>query len=202
MKLTLSFFEQDTLTVAKALVGAHLIFRNERRQHLVGRIVETEAYKADDPASHAFPLREIYPKDPKTTRKGFELFGAPGLSYFYLNYGMYWMLNVVTEKQGVAGGVLIRAVEPLEGLKVIHKNRPKVKRVEDLTNGPGKLTVAFGLDYQYHQISMTKEPLYFDLQKGAVDIKATQRIGITKGVERRWRYIDAESRFVSPSKFN
>lgn len=192
-----SFFERDTVLVAKELIGTLLVHAPEGEARCVGRIVETEAYKQDDPASHAFTKA----KKPNPLRRGAFLFGKPGLAYVYFNYGVHWMLNVVCEEEGTAGAVLIRAAEPLEGVDKM-KRRRGIDSVVDLANGPGKLTRAFGIDGTHQGVWLTKGPLHFlPRRKGdSPTIQATTRVGITKGVELPWRFIEAGSRFVSKGK--
>jgi DNA-3-methyladenine glycosylase len=165
----------------------------------VGRIVETEAYTQDDPAFHGWNL---YDEETGTVRdegRGADLFTAPGQGYVYLCYGVHWLLNVVTEPEGTGGAVLIRAVEPVEGIEQMRARRGD-RRDRDLTNGPGKLTEAFDVDDAFHQAALTGPPLYFvgrDLPAHET-IATSSRIGISKGVERQWRFFVEGNRYVSP----
>lgn len=197
---TADFFSRDTLDVARDLVGAFLVrIAADRDRRLVGRIVETEAYTQDDPAFHGWNL---YDEETDTVRdegRGADLFTAPGLGYVYLCYGVHWLLNVVTEPEGTGGAVLVRAVEPVEGIDQMRTRRGD-RRDRDLTNGPGKLTKAFGVDDAFHQVPLTEPPLYFvqrDLPAHET-IVTSSRIGISKGVERPWRFFVEGNRFVSP----
>lgn len=199
--LSPSFFDRSTVRVARALLGRRLIHEHPEslQGRLVGRIVETEAYTEDDPACHASHLS----RDPKTGEitgegRARDLFAAPGTAYVYLIYGMHWLLNVVTEPRGTAGAVLIRAVEPEAGIDVM-KERRSVSRQADLTNGPGKLTEAFGVAEDVHSTDLTAPPLYLAEGPGVDDSTVTQssRIGISKGVERPWRWYVTENPFVS-----
>ncbi len=197
--LSTSFFDRSTVEVARGLLGRRLVQERSSAGPLVGRIVETEAYTEDDPACHASHLS----RDSQTGRitgegRARDLFAAPGTAYVYLIYGMHWLLNVVTESKGTAGAVLIRAVEPESGIGMMEKRREVERRVE-LTNGPGKLTEAFDLDEEVHQTDLTEPPLYLasgpEMDEREVD--QSSRIGITKGVERPWRWYVAENPFVS-----
>ena len=130
------FFARDTARVARDLLGARLV-RVVGNSVLEGKVVETEAYYGEgDPPSHASSGR---------TARSEIMWRKPGLAYVYLIYGMYFMFNVVTESRGSPGAVLIRAVEPLEGLDSMEKNRGGISGA-DLTNGPGKLAQAFEID--------------------------------------------------------
>jgi len=199
--LSPSFFDRSTVQVARALLGCRLVYENRSIGQLVGRIVETEAYTADDPACHASHLsRDSNTGEIIGQGRGRDLFAAPGTAYVYLIYGMHWLLNVVTEPEGTAGAVLIRAVEPVSGLDVMRERRDVSRRV-DLTNGPGKLTDAFDLAEDFHRADLTAPPLYLadgsDVDDSAVE--QSSRIGISKGVERQWRWYVADSPFVSPA---
>jgi len=197
-----SFFERDTLDVAHDLVGALLVREcpDGNRDPLVGRIVETEAYTQDDPAFHGWNLYDAETDTVRTEGRGADLFTAPGLGYVYLCYGVHWLLNVVTEPEGIGGAVLIRAVEPRSGLDRMRARRGD-RRERDLTNGPGKLTEAFAIDDDFHQTRLTEPPLYFvrDDVPESETIATSSRIGISKGVERPWRFFVEGNRFVSPA---
>jgi DNA-3-methyladenine glycosylase len=195
------FFLRDTLSVARELVGARLVRErpDDDRERIVGRIVETEAYTQDDPAFHGWNLYDAETDTVREEGRGADLFAAPGLGYVYLCYGVHWLLNVVTEPEGTGGAVLIRAVEPVEGIEEIRKRRGD-RRDRDLTNGPGKLTEAFDIDDAFHLADLTGPPLYFVPGSLADDeaMVTSSRIGISKGVERQWRFFIEGNRFVSP----
>lgn len=195
-----SFFRRSTVEVARSLVGAFLV-REDGPDRRVGRIVETEAYTQDDPACHASSLHNANTDSGRRDGRAGDLFAAPGQGYVYLIYGMHWLLNVVTEPEGTAGAVLIRAVEPLEGWTAMRANRGADRRDVELTNGPGKLAEAFGLDDSFHGEDLTTPPLYFvpgDLAEGDV-LETSSRIGISKAVERPWRFFIRDHPFVSPA---
>ncbi len=144
-----------------------------------GRIVETEAYRPEDPACHAY-------RGP--TMRNRTMFGGPGLAYVYLSYGMHHLLNAVCEREGVGSAVLIRALRPLGGIQLMRQRRG---RESALCNGPGKLTQALGIDLSHdgHDL-LTGDGLAIspgDPPEG--EIVATTRIGITRGTELPWRYL-------------
>jgi DNA-3-methyladenine glycosylase len=188
-----NFYRQDSRAVARALLGAHL-HRRINGKTLVGKIVETEAYGVGDPACHAF--RGATPRTKV-------LFEEAGYSYVYFTYGMYWCFNVVANDVGVGEAVLVRAVEPLEGIDIMRANRPTVKLDRDLTNGPGKLCMAFALDKKDNGLDLIEDPDLF-ITKGEKmkdsDISVSSRIGLTVATEYDWRYFVNGNPFVSPGK--
>ncbi|MDR7532926.1 MAG: DNA-3-methyladenine glycosylase [Armatimonadota bacterium] len=175
------FFARDAVAVARALVGCLLVHETPRGR-LVGRIVETEAYRGpDDPASHAYR---------KTARSAI-MYGPPGRAYVYFTYGMHWCLNVVTGARGVPGAVLLRAVEPVAGVALMRRLRgagPDVPAAR-LAAGPGRLTRALGVGPRHNGRDLTRPPLY--LAAGAPRRKTVlvgPRVGITAARRRRWRF--------------
>jgi len=196
--LTPDFFIRSTLEVARDLIGK-LLVHEEEGHRLVGRIVETEAYREDDPACHAWS--EIKRRAGKAAWRGEVLMGEPGIAYVYLNYGMYWLLNVVTEPVGVGAAVLIRALEPVEGIEVMRARR-HVRNDRDLTSGPGKLTLAFDIDDRYHRLPLTEPPLYLAAEnpEPKVRVAISKRIGINKGAELPWRFYVPGNHWVSGKK--
>lgn len=194
-----SFFEQPTLTVARQILGHYLVYEHPQGR-LVGRIVEAEGYTQDDPAfigwgivDHATGL--IMPEG-----RGYDFFGKPGKAYVYKVYAKHWLLNVVTEREGRGGCVLIRAVEPVEGLSEMYARRPAARRPCDLTSGPGKLTQAFDLDHRFHNVPMDRPPLYLAAGEGAApaEITTTCRIGLSRGIDLPWRFYITGHPCVSP----
>ena len=184
------FFDRDTLAVARALIGQVLV-RRTRAGLLTGRIVETEAYIGeDDPACHA-----SHGRTPRTR----VMYGPPGHSYVYFTYGMYFMLNVVSEREGFPAAVLIRAVEPVLGVSGMRRRR-KVSADSGLTNGPGKLCIAFGIDLTLNGLDLTdpRSPLQIAAGDTASPVEWSPRIGIRQGTDRLWRCFLRDSRFVSP----
>ncbi len=187
-----SFYERGTITVAKELLGKFVV-RVVGRDRLVGRIVEVEAYRGfDDPASHAF-----HGITPRTT----PMFGEPGHAYVYFTYGNHYCFNVTTERTGVAGAVLIRALEPVEGVNVMKRFRPHVSTL-DITNGPGKLTKALCIDKSLNKIDLTKRGRLFLRGNNSerVEVACSVRIGITAGTDRLWRFFVNGNPYVS--RFN
>jgi len=151
--------------------------------------VETEAYYGEgDPGSHAFRG--------KTPRSSI-MWGKPGIAYVYFTYGMHYLFNVVVEKEGVPGAVLIRAVEPLEGIELMRKRR-NIRRLEDLTRGPARLTQAFDITTEENGIDLTQGNLLIkESKEEKFQIVTTARIGIKKGEKLPLRFYIKGSRFVS-----
>lgn len=196
----ISFFDRPTLDVARAMVGALLVHEHPEAGRLVGRIVETEAYTQDDPAFHGYDLVDHESGCLVRDGRGIDLFAPPGTGYVYLCYGVYHLLNVVTEPEGMGGAVLIRAVEPLEGAVFMREQRSAARRERDLTNGPGKLTQAFDVGPRHHRTPLTEPPLYFAAGEpvAADRIATSSRIGISRAVEHPWRFFIEGNLFVSP----
>jgi DNA-3-methyladenine glycosylase len=180
-----AFFDRSVHEVAHELIGCEL-----RVGKTAGVIVETEAYEESDPACHAYIGR--------TTRNEV-LFGPPGYAYVYLSYGIHNLLNFVTEPEGKASAVLIRALEPTDGIELMRERRDR-QAVEQLCSGPGKLSEALAVDLSLNGADLFSPP--FELRDrrrdwGAAEITASPRIGITKAADLPWRYCVRESRFVS-----
>ena len=200
MRLSKSFFARPTCEVARELVGCRLVHEHEDGR-LAGIIVETEAYTQGDPACHGWHVVDRETGELNREARGYGLFKPPGTSYVYLIYGMYWLLNVVTEPEGVGGGVLIRAVRPEEGLESMYARRVAARRDVDLANGPGKVAQAFDVCERLHGQALLEPPVYFEHRPEGGDplsITTSSRIGITKAVERQWRYFLKDSPYVSP----
>jgi DNA-3-methyladenine glycosylase len=184
------FYTRDTLTVAQELLGKRLV-RYSPRGELVGRIVEVEAYGGtDDPGSHAY--RRMTPRNRLMFKKG-------GFAYVYFTYGKHYCFNVVTERQNVPGAVLIRALEPLEGIETMKKNR-RTSNVLNLTDGPGKLTEAMNITGKQNGLDLTRSKRLFICkpeEKEKFEVVSTKRIGIRVGVNKPWRFYIEDNRFVS-----
>lgn len=195
-----AFFARPTLEVAPDLLGALLVHEQSMGERLVGRIVEVEAYTQDDPAWRSWGIVDAATGLVVPEGRGLDLFGKPGTAYVYLCYGRYWMLNVVTEPEGRAGCVFIRAVEPLVGQYVMGERRPAARREIDLTNGPGKLSQAFAIDRRFHGKPLTAPPLFFaeDDAKREWPIATSARIGLHFGVDWPYRFFVKGHPFVSP----
>lgn len=199
-RLDQEFFDRDTLTVAEELLGV-LICRQTKSGFMTARIVETEAYLADDPACHAYSNHQRQKKGLKPSGRSALLFDEPGCAYIYLNYGMYWLFNVVTESHGIAGAVLIRGVEPVEGVELMQRLRPGIKKPHELTNGPGKLSLALdiGPEFNAHKLYESEELFLArdDFRFPKKRLAASTRIGISKGKEDLWRFYVRDHLFVS-----
>jgi DNA-3-methyladenine glycosylase len=181
MSLSQEFFARSVHDVAPELVGATLLVDG-----VGGRIVEVEAYDHEDPAAHGFGGR---------TERNASMFGPPGHAYVYRSYGIHWCLNLVCEEEGVASAVLIRALEPTEGLEVMAKRRG-TEKPRLLAAGPGRLCQALGVTREHDGAPLDRPP--FELQAGAaVHVERGARIGITKAADRPWRYAEAGSKFLS-----
>ncbi|MDH5438171.1 MAG: DNA-3-methyladenine glycosylase [Candidatus Bathyarchaeota archaeon] len=184
------FYTRDTLTVAEELLGKRLV-RHTTGSKLVGKIVEVEAYGgSDDPGSHAY--RGMTPRNRLMFRKG-------GFAYVYFTYGKHYCFNVVTERQNVPGAVLIRALEPLEGIETMKKNR-RTSNVLNLTDGPGKLTEAMNITGKQNGLDLTRSKRLFICkpeEKEKFEVASTKRIGIRVGVNKPWRFYIEDNRFVS-----
>jgi len=178
----------DVVAVAKRLLGC-VIVREIDGVRVVGRIVETEAYHQTDAASHSYRGRT-----PRTD----VMFGPAGHLYVYFTYGMHYCMNVVTGVAGEGSAVLIRAIEPLEGLGVMRQNRHNRPDIE-LTNGPAKVCQAFAVDKTLNGHDLRQPPLLLVLQPPIDETTITQttRIGISQAVEMPWRFYIANNPFVS-----
>ena len=160
------------------------------------RIVETEAYHQDDPASHSFRS--------KTARTA-PMFEASGRLYVYFTYGMYHCLNIVVGAKGVGEAVLLRAAEPLEGIEIMQKNRG-LRDIYNLANGPGKLTQALGInDTLLSGKLLNKSSIYLEPSTEPVkakDIIASPRIGIREAADMPWRFYLKDNPFVTRHRYN
>ncbi|WP_445192881.1 DNA-3-methyladenine glycosylase [Sphingomonas sp. Tas61C01] len=176
--LPLAFYERDVAVVAEALVGATLTLDG-----VGGRIVETEAYAADDPASHSFN---------GLTARNAAMFGPAGCAYVYRIYGLHLCLNVTC---GNGSAVLIRAIEPMFGVAAMQARRGTAKR-ELLCAGPGRLCQALGVTLTHDGLPIDRAP--FALIEGdRAEVTAGSRIGITRGTDTPWRFCAVGSRFLS-----
>jgi DNA-3-methyladenine glycosylase len=179
------FYWRSVHEVARDLVGCTLAVGPT-----AGIIVETEAYDATDPACHAYIGR---------TARNEMLFGPPGIAYVYLSYGIHSLLNAVAEPEGSAAAVLIRALEPTEGIELMRERRRRAE-IDQLCSGPGKLTEALGVGLDLNGADLLAPPFELSDRDPAWDgaeIVTGPRIGITKAAELPWRYCAAGSRFVS-----
>jgi len=193
------FYDRDPRRVCRELLGKVLV-RNERRKYLTARIVEVEAYLGkNDGASHSFIGR---------TARNAVLFGPPGYAYVYFIYGTHYCLNVSCLPDGVAGGILFRALEPLEGIEAMAKARGialnGTRDLRNLTSGPGRLAEAFEItrerDNGKDLTSKNSDLFIADDGYRVGRVLTTPRIGVTKAAERPWRYVIAGNPFVSGPK--
>ena len=206
--LSPSFYKQTTLEIAKNLLGTFLVHDSPNGK-TVGKIVETEAYLADDPACHA--SRGETPRNKM-------MFDPPGHAYIYFIYGMYFCFNVVTAKKGVGEAVLIRALEPMEGIELMHKRRAKKNKghfsIHELCNGPAKLVIAMGITKDMNGVDLSKGDLKLlrpsvtpdsdpgspgrsRIQCGMTEIHTTTRIGIVQGAHLPYRFYFKDNPFIS-----
>jgi DNA-3-methyladenine glycosylase len=183
--LPAAFYDRPVLEVAPDLIGCVL-----RHGECAGVIVEAEAYHESEPGSHAYI--GIRPR----TRV---LFGRPGLAYVYRSYGIHACINAVTGPEGVGAAVLIRALEPTEGLDLMRRRRG-LDPVESLCSGPGKLTQALGIELGHDGVDLAQGPITISEPTHdwrEVEILAGPRIGLTKAAGLRWRFCAQGSRFLS-----
>jgi len=192
-RLPRAFYERPTTVVAMDLIGCILHFQ-KNGDTLSGTIVETEAYLGRaDPASHAYR---------GATPRNRVMFGPGGFSYVYFTYGNHHCMNCVTEPEGQAGAVLIRAVEPRHGVREMKKRRRNLK-APNLTNGPGKLTQAFGITLEESACDLTKGDLFLTRGSGETQhIQTATRIGISAAEEKPFRFYLMDNPYVSKQAKN
>ena len=185
-----SFYDRETETVAREMLGAILECRTNDGI-ASGIIVETEAYVGEhDPACHAAAGR---------TQRTEPLYGRPGLSYVYFIYGVHWCFNAVTRGEGLPSAVLVRAIQPVEGVELMRERRgPKVRGV-NLTNGPGKLCAALGIDGTMNAQSLQRGPLVIREGSRVTDDQIVEgpRIGITKAADWPLRFFIRANEWIS-----
>jgi DNA-3-methyladenine glycosylase len=177
-----SFYARSVHDVARDLLGCVL-----RHGETAGRIVETESYHETEPACHAHI---------GLTPRTHTLFRSPGVAYVYRSYGIHALLNAVCEPEGVGAAVLIRALEPTDGIDLMHERRA-LTREQDLCSGPGKLTQALGIGLDLNGTLLTEGPITIEPRVAEPRLVEGTRIGITKAAELPWRFCDADSRHVS-----
>jgi DNA-3-methyladenine glycosylase len=185
VRLEGDFYARSVHDVARDLIGCVI-----RHGETAGRIVETESYHMEEPACHAHA---------GVTERTSTLFGPPGNAYVYFSYGVHSLLNAVAEGEGVGAAVLIRALEPVDGIDVMRERR-QVTRAEELCSGPGKLTQALGIGLSLNGTSLVDGPIeVLSREPGSREPRVVigERIGITKAADLPWRFCDADSRHVS-----
>ena len=186
-KIKAGFYLQNSVSAAKALLGKYLV-RRQGAVIMAAKIVETEAYRGkNDPGSHAFKKR---------TPRNEVMFGPPGRAYVYFCYGNHHLFNIVTEPEGTAAAVLIRAVEPVSGIEEMKKNRDADGI--NLTNGPAKFTQAMAIGKEQNKADLTKNEIYVcDGPKEKFSVAVKSRIGIKTGLNLKWRFYIKGNSYVS-----
>ena len=193
MILPVSFYSHSTLKVLEDLIGKILVRKSEEGL-TSGVIVEAEAYTGeDDPASYAFSGR---------TKRSEIMYGPPGRAFVHFTYGMHHMLNLVTEREEFPAAILIRALEPREGISLMKKRR-KTEELFNLCSGPAKICQAFGIDRSHNGVSLfsSRSPLFIKegerREEGREELIWTSRIGIGEGKDRLWRAYLKGSPYIS-----
>src|SRR5262245_54412550 len=182
LRLNPEFFTRSVHEVAPELIGATLLVDG-----VGGRIVEVEAYHHTDPAAHSFGGQ---------TERNAVMFGPPGRVYVYRSYGIHWCMNFVCEPEGSASAVLLRAIEPVEGIARMRRRRG-LKDERLLCAGPGRVCEALGVTIDHNGRRIDRAPFAIYAREHKPEIAAGVRIGITKAAELPWRYGEARSRFLS-----
>jgi len=182
-RLRRSFFDRSVHKVAPELIGATLLVDG-----VGGIIVELEAYHHTDPAAHSYG---------GLTERNAVMFGPAGYVYVYRSYGIHWCLNFVCEREGSASAVLIRALEPTQGLAAMRRRRRGLREERSLCSGPGKLCEALGLTHKHNGLALDRPPFELRARQSTPEILKGPRIGITKAVNKPWRYGLKGSRFLS-----
>ncbi|MEM3398110.1 MAG: DNA-3-methyladenine glycosylase [Nitrososphaerota archaeon] len=184
-----SFYERDPALVAKDLLG-NMLVRRLRKHLLIGRIVETEAYYGEnDPASRAYTGRKIFNE---------LMFLEVGKTFIYMVHGN-WLLNIVSHSSGGVGAVLIRALEPIQGIEIMMKNR-KVENICSLTSGPGRLTKAFAITNKLSGVDVTDSNSELLIVQGVrenFEIESSHRIGVRRDLQEKLRFYIKSNRFIS-----
>tara|TARA_B100000315_G_C14562843_1_gene581389 strand:+ start:1672 stop:2277 length:606 start_codon:yes stop_codon:yes gene_type:complete len=188
--LEYNFYLRSTRIVAQEILGKFIV-RSLKNKFLIGKIVEVEAYEgSNDPGSHAYG---------NVTARNYIMYGPPGFSYVYFIYGIHYCLNIVTEKIGIPGAILVRALEPIHGSDIMKQNR-NTSRLTNLTNGPAKLTQALNITSNHNNLNLTcDDELYIcrSINKENFNIANDFRIGVKKENNKPWRYFIESNPFVS-----
>ncbi len=194
-KLKKKFYQRDVLIVAENLMGK-IFVKREGNKFLSGKIVEVEAYAHQiDEASHSYK---------GITKRNEVMFKQGGFLYVYFTYGFHFCCNVVAEKKGIGSAVLIRAIEPIDGIEIMKKNRfgnrlLKKNYITNLTSGPGKVCQAFGITKEHNGTSLTGNEIFIvdGEEIDSKNIVKTKRVGIKKSTEFLWRFYIKDNPFVS-----
>jgi DNA-3-methyladenine glycosylase len=181
-RLTKRFFDRSVHDVAPSLIGVTLLVGG-----VGGRIVEVEAYHQTDPAAHSYN---------GPTPRNAVMFGPAGYLYVYRSYGIHWCMNFVCEPEGSAAAVLIRAIEPVEGVALMRRRRG-VEDVRLLCSGPGRVCQALAVTAAHNGLALDEPPFELFAANEPVEVVSGIRIGLTKAVEKPWRYGEKGSRFLS-----
>jgi DNA-3-methyladenine glycosylase len=182
MILDREFFARSVHEVAPDLIGAMLLVDG-----VGGRIVEVEAYDHEDPAAHGYRGR---------TARNASMFGPPGHAYVYRSYGVHWCLNFVCEGEGRASAVLVRALEPTDGLELMRARRG-LDDVRLLCAGPGRLCQALAVSREHDGLPLDRPPFRLEPSEGKLDVSVAPRVGITRAADLPWRYAASGSRYLS-----
>ncbi|RJX28147.1 MAG: DNA-3-methyladenine glycosylase [Dethiobacter sp.] len=188
--LAQDYYQGHTVEIARSLLGARLVYFSPEGL-TSGIIVETEAYLSqDDPACHAARGK---------TKRNAVMFGPPGRAYVYFIYGSYYCFNVVTNGEGVGEAVLIRALEPVEGLGLMQKRCGRGQKKNNLTSGPGKLCQAMGICREHNGMSLQEYPFFIaaGVAPDNLSVGVSGRIGINQGQDKQWRFYLKGNPFVS-----
>lgn len=181
-RLRRSFFDRPVLEIAPELIGATLLVNGAG-----GTIVEVEAYHHTDPAAHSYNGQ---------TPRNAVMFGPPGFLYVYRSYGIHWCMNFVCEQEGSAAAILIRALQPTQGLAAM-KRRRGLTEERQLCSGPGKVCEALGVTHKHNGLPLDKAPFELRARDEDCEVAIGVRIGITKAAELPWRYGLKGSRYLS-----
>ena len=182
MRIDRSFFDRSVHDVAPDLIGQTLLVDG-----VGGVIVEVEAYDGQDPAAHGFRGR---------TQRNASMFGPPGHAYVYRSYGIHWCLNFVCEEEESAAAVLVRALEPVEGLERMRERRG-LDELRLLCAGPGRICQALGVTREHDGLALDAPPFELHASAGPVEVAAGRRVGISVAIDVPWRYVFAGSRYLS-----
>lgn len=189
------FYARPVLTVARDVIGKVLV-HDTPQGLLAGRIVEAEAYRGpEDRAAHSWGGRR--------TERTEAMFGPPGFAYVFFVYGMHWHVNLVTTKRGAPHAVLLRAVEPLMGVSLMAQRRGLAETDVNLTNGPGKLCQAFGIDKRHYNADLTAGRLFLSEGPRPGKLVRSARVGVDYAgawAEKPWRFSEQGSRWVSRAR--